>query len=222
MSPILRPLSTRRRWRGGFYGHRLALYRRTVPHAGFTIARALAASLPHGAFVYTSNVDGQFQKAGFAEKCLVEAHGSIHRLQCLDACSERVWSARDFEPEVDARACLLLNEAPRCPECGGLARPNILLFGDGQWISSVSERQRARFDDWWRGAKRPVVLEMGAGTAVATVRYFSETLAAPLIRINPDAPQIGDRPGVSLAMGARDALQCIAEILTVKMPDIEP
>lgn len=37
----------------GFYGHRLNLYRKTVPHAGFGILQALAANLPNGAFVFT-------------------------------------------------------------------------------------------------------------------------------------------------------------------------
>ncbi|MBL9109369.1 MAG: NAD-dependent protein deacetylase, partial [Myxococcales bacterium] len=45
----------------GFYGHRLALYRRTVPHSGFARLREIASRLRHGAFVLTSNVDGQFQ-----------------------------------------------------------------------------------------------------------------------------------------------------------------
>ncbi len=66
----------------GFYGHRLALYRRTVPHRGFALLREIAAGLPGGAFVFTSNVDGQFQKAGFAEARIMEVHGSIHHLQC--------------------------------------------------------------------------------------------------------------------------------------------
>ncbi|HEY1226196.1 MAG TPA: NAD-dependent deacetylase, partial [Ramlibacter sp.] len=35
----------------GFYGHRLALYRDTVPHAGFAVLREIGARLPHGAFV---------------------------------------------------------------------------------------------------------------------------------------------------------------------------
>lgn len=66
----------RRAW--GFYGHRLALYRKTVPHAGFEILRQLSSRLQHEAFIYTSNVDGQFQKAGFTEARMVECHGSIH------------------------------------------------------------------------------------------------------------------------------------------------
>jgi NAD-dependent SIR2 family protein deacetylase len=71
----------------GFYGHRLNLYRRTLPHDGFQILLDLADSMPRGAFVFTSNVDGQFQKAGFRDSEICEVHGSIHHLQCLKGCA---------------------------------------------------------------------------------------------------------------------------------------
>src|SRR5438067_1528316 len=48
----------------GFYGHRLALYRRTQPHAGFALLRKWGGTKRHGYSVFTSNVDGQFQAAG--------------------------------------------------------------------------------------------------------------------------------------------------------------
>src|SRR5512144_2666139 len=48
-----------------FYGHRQQLYRQTVPHAGFHTLLRWGESRPGGWFVATSNVDGQFQKAGF-------------------------------------------------------------------------------------------------------------------------------------------------------------
>ena len=67
----------------GFYGHRLALYRATEPHAGFAILRRWIDAMPNGGFVLTSNVDGQFQKAGFDPARIVEIHGSIHAMQCL-------------------------------------------------------------------------------------------------------------------------------------------
>jgi NAD-dependent SIR2 family protein deacetylase len=47
----------------GFYGHRLELYRRTTPHRGFGILRRLAERSGRF-FVFTSNVDGHFQRAG--------------------------------------------------------------------------------------------------------------------------------------------------------------
>ena len=51
----------------GFYGHRLALYRRTAPHRGYTILRGWAEAKPGGAFVSTTNIDGHFAQAGFAD-----------------------------------------------------------------------------------------------------------------------------------------------------------
>lgn len=56
----------------GFYGHRLNLYRRTQPHAGFAVLQSIAAALPQGGFVFTSNVDGQFQRAGFDPQRICE------------------------------------------------------------------------------------------------------------------------------------------------------
>jgi len=78
----------------GFYGHRLNLYRDTVPHTGFHLLIVMASRLEKGHFVYTSNVDGQFQKAGFTSDRIVECHGSIHRMQCLVPCSRRPWRSR--------------------------------------------------------------------------------------------------------------------------------
>lgn len=82
----------------GFYGHRLKLYRDTQPHAGFAILQRIASQMPHGAFVFTSNVDGQFQKAGFSEMQVCECHCSIHHLQCLSPrCEPQIWPrAGDF------------------------------------------------------------------------------------------------------------------------------
>ena len=67
----------------GFYGHRLALYRRTVPHAGFGQLQRWGARMQQGLSVFTSNVDGQFQIAGYSADAVHECHGSIHHLQCL-------------------------------------------------------------------------------------------------------------------------------------------
>ena len=50
----------------GFYGHRLMLYRETEPHEGFGILRRWMSRMRGRGFVYTSNVDGHFQKAGFS------------------------------------------------------------------------------------------------------------------------------------------------------------
>lgn len=190
----------------GFYGHRLQLYRDTVPHGGFQILKEFAATKPLGAFVYTSNVDGQFQKAGFDPNQIMECHGSIHHLQCLAACTDDIWPADDFNFEITDDLRMRESDMPSCPHCGRLARPNVLMFGDWTWLSSRTDSQKARLDHWMQTAKRPAVIELGAGLAIPTVRRKGEALKAPLIRINPAAPEVSGHQQIGLKMGALQAL----------------
>lgn len=190
----------------GFYGHRLNLYRHTQPHDGFRILRRWADKMEHGAFVYTSNVDGQFQKAGFSEEQIVECHGSLHWLQCMEDCTGRLWKADTWAPSVDARACRLRSALPRCVSCGGLARPNVLMFDDAEWNAERTRRQQQRLEAWLHGVTRPVVVELGAGTAVPAVRWFASLLGAPLIRINLRESRIESGQGVGLPGRALEVL----------------
>jgi NAD-dependent SIR2 family protein deacetylase len=197
----------------GFYGHRLALYRQTVPHEGFAMLKAWGKAMDHGSFVFTSNVDGQFQKAGFDQRAIYECHGSIHHLQCLEPCSGNIWQADDFVPDVDADACRLRNAPPRCPDCGALARPNILMFGDWGWIERRSELQAARLEAWLSQVRRPLVIELGAGTAVPSVRHFGHSVlqrGGRMVRINPREYAVADTADVGIAAGALEGLRAIA------------
>ena len=197
----------------GFYGHRLELYRRSTPHAGFAWLRRWAQKKPHGYFVFTSNVDGQFQKAGFAEERVVECHGSVLHLQCNKPCCAATWPVpEELQLTIDAVTMRATGELPRCRSCGELARPNVLMFGDKTWSPGRTLAQQVRFHAWLRSLARGrfVVIELGAGTHVSTVRSQSEELAAagrvPLIRINP-RDFAGPPNAVPLAGTALDMLQ---------------
>jgi NAD-dependent SIR2 family protein deacetylase len=198
----------------GFYGHRAALYRDTVPHAGFDLLRTWAARLP--TFVVTSNVDGQFQKAGFAPAQVLEVHGSIHHAQCTTPCGEDVWEWRE-DARVDL-ATMRAAHVPRCPRCGAVARPNVLMFGDWSWVSRRTDAQHGRFEAFLAAQQgaRLLVVELGAGTGVPTIRNLSERLGArgdaALVRINPREPRV-PAPHLSIPAGAREALQAIAQQL---------
>lgn len=200
----------------GFYGHRLKLYRDIVPHDGFRLLRELGAKLPLGAFVYTSNVDGQFQKAGFSQNNVCEIHGSIHHLQCMSNCHQ-TWSADEFQPEVDVDQCRLVSPLPRCPHCHELARPHILMFNDWRFIMDRVEVQQIQFDAWRRRAKNLVTIEIGAGTELPAIRRFAESSDKGfLIRINPTDARISkayNKQGVSLQVGALEGLRGIAAAL---------
>ncbi len=177
----------------GFYGHRLHLYRETKPHEGFTLLHQAAVNKTGGYFVFTSNVDGQFQKAGFDDLRIEECHGSLQHLQCVRGCSGSIWSADKVEVKIDMDTFRAHPPLPACPDCGGLARPNVLMFGDWGWVSDRTEAQGGRFACWLQEviAKRHCicVVEIGAGRAVPTVRITSENVAGrlggTLIRINP-------------------------------------
>ena len=194
-----------------FYGHRLHLYRDTVPHKGFEIVKEWGDTKKYKYFVFTSNVDGQFQKAGFDEARIMECHGSIHHLQCTQNCQGRIWSAEDVQIEIDENF-RAQEPLPRCPDSGALARPNILMFGDWGWESSRTDAQSRRLQSWLamleKERARLAIIEIGAGTAVPTVRMTSEDVAhhfgVPLIRINPREPEDAE---IGLPMGALEALE---------------
>lgn len=200
----------------GFYGHRLSLYRDTVPHAGFALLKRWGEQKMHGLSVFTSNVDGQFQKAGFDLAQIYECHGSIHHLQCLAPCRDEVWPAEDFVPDVDQDRCWLRNAPPICPHCGALARPNVLMFGDWAWVEQRSASQAARQEKWLSQVSRPVVIELGAGTAIPSVRHFSHRVihefGGRVIRINPGEWEVPTRLDVGLPVGALAALTAISGV----------
>jgi len=195
----------------GFYGHRLQLYRDTIPHEGFDILHKLSSNMAQGSFVYTSNVDGQFQKALFDAGRVVECHGSIHHLQCLDACTDAIWSAADVAPVIDAARCEMVSALPRCPHCGALSRPNILMFNDSDWVSDRTEKQYDKLDAWIGTVQRLVVVELGAGTHIPSVRRAGEATGAPVIRINPRDSAVAGATDVELPMGALKGLRLISK-----------
>lgn len=195
----------------GFYGHRLRLYRETTPHAGFTILSQLGERMPNGYFVFTSNVDGQFQKAGYSEAHIHECHGSIHRLQCMHAQCGAPWSAEGLRPVIDEEHCQWLGPLPQCLECGSLARPNLLMFGDWSWREERYEMQRLRLDRWLQKVERLLVIELGAGVHIPSVRHASGHFAWRLIRVNPRHPELGPTQGhgIGLAIGALEFCQLL-------------
>jgi NAD-dependent SIR2 family protein deacetylase len=198
----------------GFYGHRMQLYRRTNPHAGFAILLRWARRMPRAWFVFTSNVDGQFQEAGADHDRIVEIHGSFDGMQCTRECGVGIFPGSSIEVEIDTETMRAIHPLPTCPRCGAFARPNILMFGDGSWDSARTAAQAYRMSSWLESlfGARLVVIECGAGKAVPTVRRACEQVVrdhgGTLIRINPRDPEV---PGghVSISLGALEALRAI-------------
>ena len=71
--------------------------------------------------VVTQNVDDLHVRAGTER--LVRLHGSIFELRCWNRCAASPRSWRDERVPFPSMP-------PRCPHCGGLARPGVVWFGE--------------------------------------------------------------------------------------------
>jgi len=201
--------------------------------------------LPSRFFAFTSNVDKHHIKAGFDDEEIHEIHGSIEEWQCSRVCVDTTWNApQDFYFEIDKdsmKAPLkkqdpnidLKNEKgwqenyPRCPYCDDLSRPAILMFEDGLWKRNA--KSEFIYRRWKESVKemikssevKAVILEIGCGLRVPTVRYESESYLRPgnnctLIRINVDFPT-SDSHGsnvISIAEKGIIAVQSIDKYIT--------
>ena len=73
--------------------------------------------------VITQNIDGLHQMAG--SKNVIELHGSIHRNTCTNCF--RKYSLEDI---------LKMDSTPRCPVCGGLIKPDVVLYEESDKSTS--------------------------------------------------------------------------------------
>lgn len=68
--------------------------------------------------VITQNIDGLHQKAG--SKNVLELHGSIYRNYCME-CNKK----------YDLDYILNTDNVPKCKVCGGIVRPDVVLYQEG-------------------------------------------------------------------------------------------
>ena len=198
----------------GFYGHRLNLYRETIPHKGFSIMLEWLNKKNNPSFVFTSNVDGQFQKAGFDKNQICECHGSIHHVQ-EDNDYGKIMSAKDINIEIDEET-IRAKSLPSHPLLNGMIRPNILMFNDWNWNPRRTNNQEIKMQKWKINAKNKkiAIIEVGAGTAIPSVRWQSECMLeenqnASLIRINPRESWIPSQRAISIKKSGLEALEGI-------------
>jgi len=104
------------------------LYPDAVPNAAHKIlaaweARGILSS------VITQNIDGLHQAAGSRQ--VYELHGSVHRNYCL-----RCGAAHPLAAVIQSK------DIPRC-SCGGIIKPDVVLYGEGLDEEVVSGALRA-------------------------------------------------------------------------------
>lgn len=88
-----------------------------------------------------------------------------------------------------------------------------LMFGDDEWLDFRESIQDHAFQRWLRGVERPVVLEIGAGTSLPTIRMIGQRVGGPIIRVNLRESQVPRTTDIGLAMRALEGLHGIAAAL---------
>ncbi len=184
---VRRPEARTRYWARSTVGWpRLAARRPNAGHAA--LARLEAPGVVRG--VVTQNVDGLHQRAG--SRRVVELHGSLGHVRCLEcdgrltrdalqarlealnadwvATLERRVSAGEIEwaPDGDAELpdpALDGFRVPDCPACGGLLKPDVVLFGETVPRATVNAAWRL-FDE------AEALLVVGSSLAVYSGRRF--------------------------------------------------
>lgn len=118
-------------------------------------------------FVLTTNVDHQFQRAGFDENRLFYTQGDYGLLQCTKPCCQKTWDNEEqvremVEKQKDMRIPTEL--IPRCPNCGRLMTTN--LRADDKFVEDEGWYEAAkRYDEFTKKVQgqKLLLLELGVG-----------------------------------------------------------
>lgn len=174
-----------------WYQWRRSLVSQCSPNPGH---RALAElQVRTGAAVLTQNVDGlhalalqEAEPNGRVEALLLEVHGSLFRVRC-SACSWKV----PHRERVDASSEATL---PRCPECGALARPDVVWFGE--------PLDRAVLEDSFRiASSADACLVVGTSAVVqpaASLPLATRRAGGVVVEVNPEPTPLTGLATISL------------------------
>lgn len=152
-------------------------------------------------FVLTTNVDDQFEKAGFDKKRIFATQGSYRYIQCSHACHNKLYDDSDLVKEMIAKT----NEdlkiptklVPKCPICGEdmdvNLRKDAYFVQDEHWYEQ--DEKYGEFLDKAKD-KKVVLLEFGVGfNTPGIIRFPFEKMTFEnenwnLVRFNKDNPSV--------------------------------
>lgn len=157
-----------------------------------------------GVVVLTQNVDGLHRAAGSDD--VIEIHGNVHEIHCTRCAWER--TVADYEALLPATEGGVA--APRCPACGAVVRPRVVLFQEMLPTGPI-DRLRA---EALRGFSLVVVV---GTTAVfpyiaAPVRMAAKQ-GAHTVEVNPGRSMVSDLVELRLPARAAPTFDALAAAL---------
>lgn len=153
----------------------------------------------------TQNVDGLHERAGTEN--VVRFHGSLWELACWSRCSASPGCWRD--ETVPFRQM-----PPRCPACGGLARPGVVWFGEAIPAAALEASLAALDCDVFLVVGTSAIVYPAAGLVDEAGRRGAFT-----VEINPETTEATGRVDVALQEPAEDVLDRLEGLLSGGPPD---
>lgn len=197
-------------WR--WYAERRAAALAVQPNAGhFALARLEAETVDRGArfSLVTQNVDGLHTRAGSQQ--VTELHGNIMRVRCFSDCVSYSFGEDAAEAHAvfagDAEAHTRPPEVPRCPQCGGYLRPDVVWFGE-----NLDETAIARAFTFAETAA--LFLVIGTSSVVYPAAMLPESAlqaGAAVVEINPDATPLSEAATLSIRGKAGEVLPLVVQ-----------
>lgn len=158
------------------YWSRYIWLNRYTPAPKPVYAELLALVRDKDYFVLTTNVDHQFQKAGFDKRRLFYTQGDYGRFQCSEPCCQKTYDNEEIvrrmvEQQHDMRVPSEL--VPHCPHCG---RPmSMNLRADATFVEDEGWHAAAdRYSEFLRRHEscKMLFLELGTGyNTPAIIKY---------------------------------------------------
>ena len=169
------------------------------PNAGHRALVTLADALT--VTVITQNIDGLHQRAGSLG--VLELHGTLWQVRC-DACRRLEHDTRVPVPELP----------PRCPDCRGVLRPDIVLYTEPLPVETLIAAHTAA-----RGCD--LMLVVGTSGVVYPAASLPGVVAEHgglTIEINPDTTPLSRTMDCVVRASAAMALPAVAAILAHVAP----
>ncbi len=147
--------------------------------------------------IITQNIDRLHQKAG--SRNVIEYHGNAEELVCM-SCGRR-FLVKDF---------LDNDQAPRCPVCGGLLKPDFVFFGEPIPAEAAQEALR-------HSVQSDVYLVIGTTGVImpaSLLPYEAKKNGALIIEINPEESEYTSRiTDIHLKGKASETLQALHRLV---------
>ena len=179
-----------------WYQHRRSIIYETGPNPAHKSIAEMEKYFDEVAVV-TQNVDNLHRRAGSTK--VYELHGNIERNYCIDC----------LEPYDDLKLDYKEKKVPRCNECGGLIRPDIVWFGEmlPQEVFAEGERKAEASD---------ICFIVGTSAVVYPAAYIplnAQRAGAYLVEININETEISGVCNYSLFGKAGEIMPQVLELV---------